>query len=236
MVGEIDQYVGTHSFWLEEHLPAPTNLEISRDRDKAGTRYINAFTETLKAGTEAVPGKNIQFTVRASSRGRKRYDVSTFQSTTDPAGRARIAFPAFETCIDVHRDYAVEAEFTPAPGDDILSAARSSKYACYRMTSAAGRPNTYDFYVAGRQLFVAPRILEQFPELQRLVEAFGMRPGFSKKALLETLQLPAPRAGVLLSLLERHYVVERGGSDAYSWNEVELNKVLPITIFDEFVQ
>ena len=38
MVGEIDQFVGTHVFRLEEHLPAPTTLTISRDRNPEGTR------------------------------------------------------------------------------------------------------------------------------------------------------------------------------------------------------
>lgn len=234
MVGEIDQYVGTHVFRLEERLPAPTTLSIARNRNAAGDRYINAFTATLKAGSEPVPGRPVRFTVRAASRGRKRYDVSTLDRSTDAQGRAGIALLEFESCIDIHRDYTVEAEFTPAADDVRFATARSSKFHCYRMTSTAGRRNTYEFYVAGRQLFVEPRILEQFPELDNAVKALGMKPEFSGKEFAEALRLPAPRANELLGLLDRHHVVRRGGSGDYAWNEVELNKVLPISVFDEF--
>jgi hypothetical protein len=103
------------------------------------------------------------------------------------------------------------------------------------MTSAAGRPNTYDFYVAGRQLFVAPTILKQFPELHGLVDAFGMKPGFRSTELLHSLQLTDSRTASLLTVLEEHHVVLKTRTGAYVWNEVELNKVLPIVVADDFV-
>ena len=235
VVGEVDQFVGVHTFRLEEHLPAPTALTITRDRNAAGTRYINAFTVTLRVGEEPVSGKIVVFTVRASSRGRKRYDVSTFERTTDSHGKASIALPEFETCIDIHRDYTVEAEFRPAVDEARFAPARSSKYFCYRMTSTAGRSNTYNFYVSRRQLFVAPRLLDQFPELHRVVETFGMTPDFSTGDFVDKLRLLAARAEELLSLLERHHVVRRNGARSYSWNEVELSTAGPISVLDQFL-
>lgn len=236
MVGEIDQYVGAHVFRLEEHLPAPTTLSISRDRNPEGTRYINAFTVALRAGSAPVAGRTVKFTVRASSPGRRRYDVTTFERTTDPEGRARIALPEYETCVDVHRHYFVHAEFTPTSSDAQFAAAVSAKFHCYRMTSTAGRRNTYAFYAAGRQLFVLPEILAEFPEIRRVVESFGAKQNFTAKDLVETLRISAARGNDVLNLLARHNVVLRRDRGVWSWNEIEPGRVLPISVFDDFTK
>lgn len=181
-------------------------------------------------------GKAVKFTVRASSPGRRRYDIATFERSTDAAGLARLSLPQYETCVDVHRHYFVHAEFAPAAGDAQYAAAVSAKFHCYRMTSTAGRRNTYDFYAAGRQLFVMPEILTAFPEIRRAVEAFGSKPNFTAKEFSEALEVSSSRGNELLNLFARHNVLLRGSGGAYSWNEIEPNRVLPVTVFDDFTK
>lgn len=67
-------------------------------------------------------------------------------------------------------------------------------------------------------MFVMPEILAELPEIRRAVEAVGRKPNFTAKEFAETLQL--------FSL--------RGSDDVWSWNEIEPNRVLPITVLDDF--
>ena len=94
IVGEVDQYIGKHVFRLEEHLPAATKLVITRDRNAAGTQYINAYTATLAAGDKALSGREVTFTVRASSMGRKSYTTDKYPRRTDAAGPRTWPFPS----------------------------------------------------------------------------------------------------------------------------------------------
>ena len=95
-------------------MPSPTTLTLSRNRNAAGTQYANAYTVTLKAGQQGLDNKEVRFIVRASSRFRRRYDTTEQVRVTDGRGQAHLALPEFDRCVDIHRDYSVQAEFTPA--------------------------------------------------------------------------------------------------------------------------
>jgi len=234
-VGEVDQYIAMHVFRLEEHLPHPTMLSLTRSRNSAGTQYVNAYAATLTAGDRPVAGKNVKFTVRASSPGRKRYDTREYLRPTDVDGRAQIAVPDFNQCVDIHRDYTIQAEFTPAAGETNLAAARSVKYETYRMTPTVGKKNGYAFYVAQRTLFVAPDVLNDLPEINGLVKTFGLKTSFRWADVERILQLNRARSKQLLHTLRQHNVLRVGKHNACAWNEVELDEVMPITIDDDFV-
>lgn len=234
-VGEIDQYIGQQVFHLEEHLPAPTTLDLMRDRNSARTQYINSYTATLTAANNPVLDKEIKFTVRADTRNRASYVTSTYIRRTDESGRAHLALPQFNTCIDINRNYTVQAEFSPPTTNATLPPALSLKYAAYRMTSTAGKKNTYAFFVAGRTLFTEWEILKRFPEIYVLVKMFGLKEKFSRADLEQQLTLGRERCNEFLDILLRHNVLLVGNGSVYRWNEVQVDKVLAITSEDDFV-
>ena len=234
-VGEVDQYVGQHVFRLEEHLPTPTTLALERDRNAAGTQYINAYTATLKTGTQPLADREVKFTVRAATRGRRSYKTEEFARRTDAAGNVHLSLPDFDKSIDIHRDYSVVADFSPSANDESLTAARSRKYAAYRLSSTARQKNTYAFYVAGERLFVEKSILERFPEIEPLVKAFGLKSNFSAAELEKELKLTSERGKALVEVLLRNRVLRSGENGSYVWNEVELKEVAAITVNDDFL-
>ena len=103
------------------------------------------------------------------------------------------------------------------------------------MTSTAGKKDTYAFYVAGQSLFAVPAMLEKFPELAGLVKNFGLKTTFTGAELRQELALSPERAKLFLDILVRHNVILAGSGDTYSWNEVEVRELLPVTITDDFV-
>lgn len=234
-VGEVDQFIGQHVFRLEEHLPQPTRVTLARQRNPQGTQYVNAYVATLTAGEEPLPEQEIKFTVRASTRNRRRYVTEEFRRRTDVEGRARLSLLDFDKCLDIHRDYTVQAEFLPASGDTRLAKAVSTKYETYRMNPTAGKKNTYAFYVAGQTLFVWPEMLAEFPEVEALVKKFGLKPGFTAAEAQKALRISPSRWNKLAETLAGHHVLRRDSRGVCRWNEVELTEVRPITIEDDFV-
>ena len=235
VVGELDQHLGQHLFTLEERLPLPTSLSVTRVRNAEKTKYINAYTATLKVGDRPIAGKEVKVTVRASARGRRSYKTEEFLRRTDANGQARLSLPEFETCVDIHRDYTVQVDFKPDLADQTLAPARSAKYFAYRMTSAAGKKHAYAFYVAGQRLFVVPEMLQKFPELEGLVKKFGLKPSFTTADVQRDLKLGAGRWKALTETLLQHHVLRGGETGAYRWNEVELTEVTPVAVEDDFV-
>ena len=234
MVGEVDQCIGQHVFRLVESLPHPVTLAITRDRNAAGARYINAYTAALKAGDRPLAGRRVTFTVRASERNRLSYKTKRIAGMTDAKGRARIALPSFDACIDIHRDYTVRAELAPGPGERNLTRARSMEYPAYRMTATAGKTHTYSFYVALRRLFVLPEIIVRFPELPVLVRTMGQKPAFSSAEARAALGIDRSRGGKIAALLAKHRVLRAAARGRYRWNEVDVTDVSPITSEDDF--
>ncbi len=235
-VGEIDQYIGQHRFRLEEHLPSPTILTLVRDKNAAGTQFLNAYTARLQEGNKPLAKRELKFTVQASTRNRRSYKKDEFVQLTDSSGQAHLALPEFDESIDIHRDYTIQAEYLPPALDTATAPARSPKYMAYRLTSTAGRKNTYPCYVAGQRLFVEQEILEKFPEIHPLVKTFGLKPSFSGLEMKKELKLPAERQKALIEALQRHRVLLRTATnDVFQWNEVELREVQPITVTDDFL-
>ena len=233
--GEKDQHIGNHVFRLQEELPVETTLELMREKNRERSQYINVFRAVLRKGDRPVPNQDIRFTVRSSSRGRKSYHSQVFVRSTDVNGQARVELPEFDRCIDIHRDYSVKAEFEPVSPNEALVPAQSTEYACYRMTSSAGKKHTYEFYVAKHQLFVSKERLSEFPEIHQLVEKFGLQPDFSKTELREGLKIIPTRLELFIEGLIHHNVLVAKRSNSYRWNEVELTAVMPIVVEDDFL-
>ena len=118
--GQIDQYIGTHRFRLQGHLPVATQLTIERDRSCDDEIYLNTFTVILTAEGKPLAGKTIQFAfnMRYTEDFERSSDprVSGTRSSvvTDEHGLAtldlRVPMDAVE---NIHQHYRVVAWYAP---------------------------------------------------------------------------------------------------------------------------
>ena len=129
--GELDQWVGTTTFRLAANLPEPTELTLTREMNESQTKYINSYVARLTAGSAALDGKTINFSV--SIRYAEGYEDFPLKliGVTNADGRARIDLePYFVNETNIHQRYGINASFTPEESDALLTPARDS-YGAY---------------------------------------------------------------------------------------------------------
>lgn len=174
--GEHDQFVGQHVFSLERTMPARTMLQLRRDRNEEGTKYLNAFTATLAADGKPLPGYKVVFTVQ--DRYRDTYDLEppaptpyTLEAIADSQGQAHVHLEAFDRERNIHHSYTIDARFVPE-GDDLgMAPCESGRTQHYGLTPERGVGNPYPLYVAGGCLFLRRDVVVRYPEIEGIVQA-----------------------------------------------------------------
>lgn len=135
--GELDQWVGSHTFRLDAHLPQPTKLTIARMKNEPGTQYINKYVATLANADGPVPGKTVTFAYH--KRYTPDYNASpdpqvagTRQAAvTDANGQVFLDLSMWDNETSIHISYRVTAWFTPEPADTALGPCKSDIYFAY---------------------------------------------------------------------------------------------------------
>ncbi len=134
-----DQWIGTTTFRVEANLPQPTRLDLSRELNEAGTKYVNKYVATLTCGGEPLVGKTVHFAYNF------RYDtydaVDDDPKVTDEKGQARVDLSFLDEETNIHQSYGVRAWFKPEDGDSSLGPCRSNSYGAYAMTMSAEELN-----------------------------------------------------------------------------------------------
>ena len=141
--GELDQWVGTHTFRLQADLPKPTQLAITRDLAAEGQKYVNAYTATLTAGGQPVAGREVGFAYHL--RYTDDYDKADdprmagtrTSAVTDENGRAHLDLTELDKHTNMHQSYRVAAWFDPGSDEARLSPAKSEVYMAYTVTMSA---------------------------------------------------------------------------------------------------
>ncbi len=129
--GELDQWVGSHTFRLQATLPESTQLTVTREMNETKTKYVNSYVATLTAGGRPLAGKTINFSV--SIRYAEGYEEFPLKLTgvTDDQGQVPLDLESyFVNETNIHQCYGVSASFTPEEGDVLLTPARDG-YGAY---------------------------------------------------------------------------------------------------------
>lgn len=138
--GEMDQWVGSHTFRLHANLPKPTRLVLTRDYDDREQRYINRYTATLTAGGEPVAGQAVRFsyhlrwTADFDADPDPREAGTHVDAITDEVGRAVIDLSDLQDSTNIHQAYRLAAQYVPEDTDMQLPTAKSDIYYAYFMT------------------------------------------------------------------------------------------------------
>ena len=137
--GELDQWIGSHTFRLEADLPQPVRLTLVREMNEEKTKYINAYVATLTSGDRSLVGKTINFSVSILyAEGYEQFPLNLI-GVTDAEGRARISLEShFVNEKNIHQLYYVNASFTPKREDLKLAPCKSATYQAYTATMTKG--------------------------------------------------------------------------------------------------
>jgi hypothetical protein len=242
--GERHQFVGQHIFRLDaSRLPAATVLDLTRDMNKERTQYTNAHTARLSAGWTALAGWKIRLQVQL--RYADTWDLSPprpepfeLEAVTDEKGCARFDLDAiredFEKEVNIHQYYNLKAFFEPA-AEDGLAPAESASYHSYIMTPEMGLANNYPLYVAGKKLFIAPEVLQEFPEIKVVVDQLIGARTFDADSARQALGLSGPRFDAVIAYLILQNLLLSPAPGKYEWRYQLTLGVEEIAVVDCFI-
>jgi hypothetical protein len=126
-----ENYINLHLFRLKvNRRTKDTNIEIERDYDETGRRWLNSFTLRLTEGGQPMPEREMElWFVERHQPGYDSYNATPLaermraggtilKATTDAEGRARFTMPErFDAIDDPHASYQLVARFN-ADGAD----------------------------------------------------------------------------------------------------------------------
>ncbi len=222
-LGEIDMYIGTHSFKLEERLPKPSKLNVERALSPDGSKYMNSYMATLTAGGKPVAGRAVRFRLEPVWR-EDGYDNTTrleesnnvYEVVTDSNGVARLDLPEYDKCPDMHFGYWLDAIFEPEPGDDVAEC-RGPKVMHYAKRPARNNHANYPAYNNHGLIMLIPDSAARFPEMAdvvRKIKAAGVDVSLEKWT--ESVG-SEPRTKEILAFLTENNLVSLKPDGTYFW-------------------
>jgi hypothetical protein len=131
-----DQFVSVHTFDVKvRRKPAQAKLSITRDYDEKQSRFLNAYTISLKLDDEPLAGRDIS--VWYVARDRPGYDSFNSKSLadrmsaggksvvieTDRNGIAHLVLPEFDGVEDIHASYQMVVRFNSDGADSLYTSA-----------------------------------------------------------------------------------------------------------------
>ena len=224
-LGEVDMFIGTHSFGVEGSLPQVTRLTLDRELSADGSRYINAFRAQLTSGGTALSDREITFRVRTGwlpQPGGSSNPVGVWDSpigctaVTDETGTARFVLQDKEVIPDLHHAYQIAASFNPAEGD-YAAECKAPTRGAYSLVQMRNNPAPYPAYLNHGVVTITPEAAERFPDLPEVVEAFAVPdPDTGIDRWIKAAGSLA-RAEEILTFLMENNIVHKDDEGIYHW-------------------
>lgn len=143
-MGTRDQYVSVHLFHINVlRKTRDTKIDLVRDFDEAGQKWLNRFTLRLTCGGEPLAGKEMEFWyVERYQPGYDSYNAESLEQRmkegghllkvrTDVAGIAHVALPGMENVTNPHLSYQVVARFNADRSDPDDKPAQTMQFTFY---------------------------------------------------------------------------------------------------------
>lgn len=180
--GQMEMYIGSDLFRLEEHLPRSCNLSIHRCLSEDESHYENRYTVQLLCGDKPLANQKVLF--RFSENWNANGSFSTapredapyqIEASTDAEGWAQASAPQYDNPGDIHFSYTVDAVYRPW-GNQYLPCA-SPRMRVYSMRPWRQCRRPYKAYFAQGDLYISHEIEEKFPVAQLLQPYVGQQEG-----------------------------------------------------------
>ncbi len=174
--GEQDMSIGVDRFRLDDRRPPSPNIELARSMDAARTHYLNRFTARLTQDGVPVEGVPLRFRVLAVWNEDGSATTRTLETpdtviiaVTGPDGVAVCDVAEFDGRADIHLAYYVDAVHD-ADAQSPVGPARSAAQCVLALTHHRRDRHPYDAYLAHGVVCVAPRLLDEHPDLLDLID------------------------------------------------------------------
>ena len=222
--GEIDMFIGTHSFRVKADLPKPTKLTLERELSEDGNQYINAFRAKLTADGKPAEGREVEFRVTLDwlEDGRVnpedvRDSKDVRKAITDENGIARIKLVEMNSIPDIHHGYRINVSFRPKAGDD-LSGCDGPASGAYAMTPARNNPANYTVYMNHGLIMLTPPTAKEFPDLAEVLGTFDRKnPDVPFEEWVETAG-SEKRAQEIIDFLTDNHLITLEEDGKYRWH------------------
>lgn len=221
--GEVDMYIGTHSFRVDASLPAPTRLDLERELSADGSRYVNAWRATLTANGKPAADKDIVFRTEDVYCPDGRPNVTplsesadVFTARSDADGVARLRLDNKDRSPDFGDAYRIDVVFCSSAGDG-LQDCYGPEEAAYAIRPVRNNPAPYPIIFMHGLVVITPETAARFPELSGIVSRLDRRkPDIPLERWIE-LSGSEERARRILEFLEANHVVSLQSSGVYRW-------------------
>ncbi len=213
--GEEDMVIGVDRFRVDDRLPKPTVLTLTRLLSPDGSRYANAFEARLLSDGRPVAGAEVRVRYRPVWRADGTYDNAPLgdadrakPAVTDADGIARVAIPELDGVPDIHFYYNVDAAFRPDAASGLLPC--DGPTMCVAALTPARRNRfPYDAYFAEGVLHLSPDLVRRHPGLPAHLAPLAGRP----EAEVPEGALPDGEAQALVAA----GALRRGADGALRW-------------------
>jgi hypothetical protein len=223
--GEIDMFIGTHSFRVESDVPQPAALSLERELSADGGQYVNAFEARLTTGDTPLPGREIRMHVKSIWTPQPegiRNIIDILESpdlrtaVTDENGVARFALKDKDRIRDIHHGYEITVSFTPDEGDS-AAACRGPQLTVYPSTPSRYDTAPYPIYINHNMIMITPKTAEQYPDLIKVVSAFSVPNPDSTLDRWTEVAGSKERAIELLAFFVTHGIIFSDEQGIYHW-------------------
>ena len=223
--GEIDMFIGTHSFTLKAELPKPTVLTLERELSADKKQYLNSHRAALTADGIPVAGRELELRVknlRLPQPDGKLNPIDVWDSpdirkaVTDENGIAHFILSDKANIMDVGDCYEVAVSFTPKEGDDLM-ACKGPSVLLRALTTVRGNPAPHPAYLRWGTLMITPETEQRFPELPEVVKYFDIPdPDTNIDRWIEAAG-SEKRAEEILTFLIAAHIITKDSTGIYHW-------------------
>lgn len=204
--GECDMTIEAQVFSAQSarHLPHAPMLSLERMQDAEKTHYINAFRARLTENGKPLAGCRVEFRFRVfwnddGSVNMLPQELAPDRVTvcTDENGYAQACAARYDGVADIHLAYTADVICPPA---DNLRACQGPMMTVLALTPHRKKRYPYDAYFAGGILYLAPQLIQEYPqEVQQLCREAAQTGDPDPQRLCQTLRSRLAACGVLKS-------------------------------------
>ena len=152
-IGTRDQYISLHLFRLNVlRKTKNTKIDVVRDFDEPGQKWLNRFTLRLTCDGEPLAGKELEFWfVERYQPGYDSYNTLPLEQRmkagghllkirTDAAGIAHVALPGMENVTNPHLSYQLVARFNVDRSNPDYKPAQTPQFEFYENSAVPPAP------------------------------------------------------------------------------------------------
>lgn len=173
--GEVDMYIGADMFDFVGAPPAPCKLQLCRVLSPDGSHYLNKYRSRLSSQGHPLEGEAIVFRSNPVWNDNGSINTTTqsdapiqIEALTDKDGWATVHFAHLDCIPDIHHYTNVDAQYA-GNAKRGLSSCKGPMMCTASLTPHRKNLYPHNAYFANGVLFLAPKLMEIYPSVDKLL-------------------------------------------------------------------